>query len=761
MAIISSHRKPFRLLIVVVIAVAISYLTFWEDFQPAVYLNSFQPLIYIPTSYDWSQRAQTYPVDKYEQLPSGKPHQLPRVQHDFANIKGTGAQESRRREVKRTFKRDWDAYKRYAWGQDELNPVSLTASTTFAGWGATLVDSLDALWILGLKPEFHQAVRHVATIDWADTKENKMCSLFETNIRYLGGLLAAYDLSNETVLLQKATELGEMLYNGFDTPNRMPANAFHFERAKIGQLTPSTREISANVGSLSLEFTRLSQMTGNPKYYDAIERVKKRMQASQFATKLPGMWPVFVDVANNFLATDSSFTLGSMADSLYEYLPKMWALLGGLDDSWREMYTKAIGTAKTHLLFRPMLPPEQDIDVLFSGNVHANGAGVVDLIPQGQHLTCFVGGMFALGGKLFSLPGDVDIGAQLTRGCAWAYDVMPTHVMPEEFTLIPCHEARLGRCEWDEGRWEREGNARLPKGFSSVHSAGYMLRPEAIESVFYMWRITGDEAWRDVAWDMFRAVSRLTTTGYAHSTVRDVTRGGNPEKLDTMEVSSTFFLSGACLLYADDDCTVELLAGGDLEVLLPHLLRAGPDIPRRLCFQHGGASFPAPKALNVELVKMRRRINDPTLSYSLWKATRRSRMRSPGCFVRQDCTVFIAPSQRGSCCHCGAFKTNYRCWTCALPPKPSDPRCCKLRGMVKASTVAHCNSVTGFEGLRVWMGSMRNCREFVHLSGATGSPSQAIGGVLDRTRNGEYTSNFKRTISRQRTMLSMSDPALF
>lgn len=530
----STPRKPLRLAVFVAFVLLVSFYTFSDHFELdaplSVYVN--HPYAYVRSSFDWARRKQKYPVASYEKLPKGTPHPLPRIQYDFK--KDEGVQESRRSEVKKAFQKCWRSYRKHAWGFDELTPISLQGDDTFGGWGATLVDSLDALWVMGLQAEFREAVHHVVSIDWDAHPGHDVCSLFETNIRYLGGLLAAYDLSGEAVLLRKATELGNMLFSAFDTPNRMPANSFHFERAKESLLLPSTREISANVGSLSLEFTRLSQLTGDPKFFDAITRVKRQLQGSQGATKLPGMWPTFVDVQNGFLTPDNSFTLGSMADSLYEYLPKMYALLGGLDDSYREMYVKAMDTAKAFLLFRPMVPPEQDTDMLFSGTVFSNGQDIVDLMPQGQHLTCFVGGMFALGGKLFGIGEDLEIGARLARGCAWAYEAMPAGVMPEVFTLVPCKEANMARCEWDEERWAKEGRAGLPRGFSGISARGYMLRPEAIESLFYLYRITGDPAWQDMAWDMFQSVKRATETKHAHSAIQDVT-AASPKKTDKME----------------------------------------------------------------------------------------------------------------------------------------------------------------------------------------------------------------------------------
>ena len=83
----------------------------------------------------------------------------------------------------------------------------------------------------------------------------------------------------------------------------------------------------SELGSLSLEFTKLSQLTGEPKYYDAVQRVSDEFEKGQDTTKLPGMWPIVVDGLGPFFNSDNSFTLGGMSDSLYEYVsitPLVW-----------------------------------------------------------------------------------------------------------------------------------------------------------------------------------------------------------------------------------------------------------------------------------------------------------------------------------------------------------------------------------------------------------------------------------------------------
>lgn len=119
---------------------------------------------------------------------------------------------------------------------------------------------------------------------------NSSCSsVFETTIRYLGGFLAAYDLTSDQRLLRKAREVGDMLYVAFDTPNRLPITRWDFESATEGkEQTAGDWTLVAEIGSLCMEFTRLSLVTGNPKWFDATERIREVFEAQQGSTSLPG-----------------------------------------------------------------------------------------------------------------------------------------------------------------------------------------------------------------------------------------------------------------------------------------------------------------------------------------------------------------------------------------------------------------------------------------------------------------------------------------
>lgn len=500
--------------------------------------HSLPRLQIVESSYNWSNQAPFYPVPTLQALPTARPQKLAQIQHVFGHDTNSDAavQKKRREQVKETFIKGWTSYKRVAWMYDELTPLTGAGKDTFGGWAATLIDAMDTLWIMGLHHEFEEAVNAAITIDWAKV-QGTSCNMFETTIRHLGGLLSSYDLSQEPALLAKAVELGDMLYTGFDTPNHMPPFWFDFEKAKSGRLLPDDNQPAASATTLSMEFTRLAQLTGNPKYYDAISRVTDALHASQNATKLPGMWPTFFNLRDGTFTEDDTFTLGALSDSMYEYLLKMYVLLGATEPKYEQLYRAAADTIIKNLTFRPMTPKNEDI--LFTGTYRAEHS--VPLDTEGQHLACFAGGMFAMGGKLFSIPDHIDIGARLTRGCMWAYRAFPTGLAPEIFGLIPCES--LSGCRWNERKWmqavidDNEGQYIVPKGFRNARDPRYILRPEALESVFILYRITGQEEYREAAWTMFQSIQRATATEFGNAAISDVTESGNVEQNDSMEVS--------------------------------------------------------------------------------------------------------------------------------------------------------------------------------------------------------------------------------
>ncbi|KAI1939323.1 hypothetical protein LOZ12_004769 [Ophidiomyces ophidiicola] len=662
----------------------------------------------------WKKQPQHFPVAASEiiPLPSGVPKDIPRIQAPKfypETWNGKAIRDQRLAFIKASFKRSWDGYRIHAWGKDELQPVYGGSRDPFMGWGATLVDGLDTLWIMGFYQEFATAVKAVAKIDFK-TSPRKDIPVFETVIRYLGGLIGAYDISEQQfpVLLEKAVELAEVLMGSFDTPNRMPLTYYWWAPTYASQPhRASTRVVLAELGSLSVEFTRLAQLTNENKYYDAIARITNELEKFQPNTTLPGLWPAYVDlsgcmkkpkgtvgetqaddgtvlfpptvpghsvphkalsqrdspipekskdtqpakysskakpVKNSDLldsdceedgikspafSTADKYTLGALADSTYEYLPKMHLLLGGLTDQYRRMYKMAMDTTRKYLLYRPMLP--QEYDILFHASVTSYNspmaANGLKYEYEGTHLGCFAGGMFALGAKIFGIDGDLDLARKLTDGCVWAYNSTKTGIMPEGFEVLPC--PTLDRCAWNQTKYynaidpyeeerksrhetwlvqkaeierskmmgrketeapgkraalplstgrhngghikrrdalpddisrlpDREDSAldilgpeptfvpqkqfaeqlikedRIPAGMTNLQSRKYILRPEAIESVFYMYRITGEKSWREKGWAMFVAIEKNTMTELGTSAIKDVTSDA-PTYLNEME----------------------------------------------------------------------------------------------------------------------------------------------------------------------------------------------------------------------------------
>ncbi|GAD94947.1 endoplasmic reticulum mannosyl-oligosaccharide 1,2-alpha-mannosidase, putative [Paecilomyces variotii No. 5] len=435
-------------------------------------------------------------------------------------------------------------------GAMKLHRYPAGPKTLFGGWAASLVDALDSLWIMGLHDEFEDALQEVEKLDFTSCSLEEL-NVFETTIRYLGGLLAAYDVSrqNYPVLLRKAVEIGQMLYVAFDTPNRMPITRWRFHDALKGAPQEAGDSVLvAEIGSLTLEFTRLSQLTNDDRYFDAVQRIMNAFDSQQHQTKLPGMWPIVVNAKTLNFHEYSGFTIGGMADSLYEYLPKQHILLGGGSQQYRKLYQDAMVPMKEHIFFRPMT---QGADVLFPGDISSDGQAPLSQLQteaKAQHLSCFAGGMVALGARVFDLPEDLDVARKLVDGCLWGYETGRLGIMPEIIRTVACGDTN--NCVWDEDRWHREVDQafpddngsvedkiktrRLAPGITKIDDGRYILRPEAIESVFILYRITGDQSLAEKAWTMFETIVKHTISDIAHAGLDDCTVD-DPPKQDRME----------------------------------------------------------------------------------------------------------------------------------------------------------------------------------------------------------------------------------
>lgn len=124
-------------------------------------------------------------------------------------------------------------------------------------------------------------------------------------------------------------------------------------------------------------------------------------------------------------------------------------LLGGLESVYSKMYNQTMGAIKKHMLYRPMVPGDQDI--LFTGSLLVYGSLQLDmpmLNHEVEHLTCFIGGMVGMGAKIFEREGDLEMAKRLTDGCVWAYEATASGIMPEGGMLMPCDD--LEQCTWNQ-----------------------------------------------------------------------------------------------------------------------------------------------------------------------------------------------------------------------------------------------------------------------------------------------------------------------
>eukprot|EP00939_MAST-03C_sp_MAST-3C-sp1_P000143 g143.t1 len=393
--------------------------------------------------------------------------------------------------VKRSFKFMWDNYRNRAMGKDELKPRSGSGDNNWGSMGVTLVDTLDTLWLMGLREDFEAAKRWVATsLDFS--RVHKMMSFFETNIRMMGGLLSAYDLSGDRVFLDKAEDLGRRMKPGFGTSTGIPQAQIALGSGNIKASWTGNKAVLAEFGTLQVEWRYLSHVTGNPEYRRLAEHIYDAMGPAT----LDGMWPTLMD-RNNGHTSGSVYSFGALADSYYEYLLKVWLQGRKREPRYREMYDRAIEGMSKHLL-------GQSGHLKFVGERHGRS-----FQKKMEHLTCFVGGMLALGSV--NDPQGVDSARaqrdmrnakSIAYTCYRMYRDTPTGLSPEFVTF--------------------DNNGHILVGSVKY----YILRPEAAETMFVLHQLTGHPVFRQWGWDMFTAIRRKCKTTYGFGNYPDVSKDG-------------------------------------------------------------------------------------------------------------------------------------------------------------------------------------------------------------------------------------------
>ncbi|KAG9239469.1 glycoside hydrolase [Amylocarpus encephaloides] len=424
--------------------------------------------------------------------------------------------------VKDAFTYAWDGYYKYAFPNDELHPISNGFSNSRNGWGASAVDALSTALLMQIPRIVDQIVNFVPTINFDETLDE--ISLFETTIRYLGGLLSGYDLlkgplsnlaKNSTAvdaLLSQATRLASNLAFAFDTPSGVPYNGVYFNPNRNDG---STTNGLATTGTLVLEWQHLSDLTGNKTFGELAQKGESYILKPNPATSEP--WPGLVGTnidINTGLFQDAFGGWVGGDDSAYEYLIKMYVYDTTRYATYRDRWIAAADSTIAHLASHPSSRPDLTYLAIFNGK---------KLIYQSQHLACFDGGNFILGGLVLKEQTYIDFGLKLVSACEDTYNSTLTGIGPESFRWVTNDTAPNDPSNPPVPADRQTFYARA--GFY-ITNGNYILRPEVIESFYYAYRATGNQLYRDWAWDAFVNINATARTGSGFAGLNNVNAPG-------------------------------------------------------------------------------------------------------------------------------------------------------------------------------------------------------------------------------------------
>jgi len=377
--------------------------------------------------------------------------------------------------VRAEFLHAWRGYRKYAWGHDDLRPLSKAPHDWY---GQTLlltqVDALDTLIIMGLRAEAEETRSYI--VEHLSLDRDVYVKNFEIVIRLLGGLLSGYQMSGDRRLLALAEDLGTRLLPAFESPTGIPYRYVNLKTGKVrGNVTNP-----AEAGTLLVEFGTLARLTGRVVFYDKAKRALVEIYKRRSGVGLIGQR---IDVeTGRWTHTDSH--LSAEIDSYYEYLLKGWLLFD--DQDCRRMWRESVTAANKYLADEVGTELWYGHADMWTGRRAATTYGALD---------AFVPAMLALSG---------DVG-RARRLQASSFKMWNRHgIEPEEI------------------------NYRTME----VTDAGYPLRPEIVESTYYLYHYTRDPTYLRMGESMFEDFVRHCKTDEAYASLKSVV---TKEKSDSME----------------------------------------------------------------------------------------------------------------------------------------------------------------------------------------------------------------------------------
>jgi mannosidase alpha-like ER degradation enhancer 2 len=388
-------------------------------------------------------------------------------------------------EVKAEFLHAWNGYKKYAWGHDDLKPLSKTHHDWYAQpLLMTPVDALDTMIIMDLKDEAGATQKYI--LENLSFDKDIEVQNFEITIRLLGGLLTNYQLTNDKRFLNLAEDLGNRLLPVFNSPTGMP---YRYVNLKTGK-TRDPISNPAETGTLLIEFGTLSKFTGKPVYYDKAKRALVETYNRRSKIGLVGEW---INVETGQWTNTDSHVSGAI-DSYYEYLLKCWLLFG--DRDCKRMWDESIVAINKYLadeVTRTDLP---------TGPAPLLWYGHADMNTGARRATTF-GALDAFFPAVLALSGDVRRARRLQVS---AYTMLEeTGIEPEEFDY------------------------RTRK----ITQPAYPLRPEIVESTYYLYKLTDDpSSYLFMGEKMWKDFVQHCRTDDAYAALKNVV---TKEKADSMQ----------------------------------------------------------------------------------------------------------------------------------------------------------------------------------------------------------------------------------
>jgi mannosidase alpha-like ER degradation enhancer 2 len=378
-------------------------------------------------------------------------------------------------EVKAEFLHAWNGYKKYAWGHDDLKPLSKTHHDWYPQpLLMTAVDSLDTMILMDMKDEATATKQYI--LDHLSFDKDIEVQNFEITIRLLGALLTNYQLTGDKRLLDLAEDLGNRLLPVFNSPTGLPYRYVNLKTGKVSKPVSNPAE----TGTLIIEFGTLSKLTGKPIFYDKAKRALVQTYNRRSKIGLVGEW---INVETGSWTNADSHVSGAI-DSYYEYLLKCSLLFG--DPDCKRMWNDSITSINKYLA-------DDDGSELWYGHADMN---------TGARRATTYGALDAFFPAVLALSGDLKRAKRLQDSSfrMWNH----AGIEPEEF------DYRAGK----------------------ITSPGYPLRPEIVESTYYLYRYTKDPKYMLMGEKLWRDFVKYCRTDEGYAALKSVE---TKEKSDSMQ----------------------------------------------------------------------------------------------------------------------------------------------------------------------------------------------------------------------------------